>query len=55
MSESAVSGSAFPQVSSALQPQQERLPVGMAVLTIVGASGLLWIGIYAGVSFLIGL
>ena len=55
MSESALSSAAFPQVASATHAQQpERLPVGMAVLTIIGASSLLWVGIYAGFRFLTG-
>lgn len=54
MSESTLNPSTFSQAASATGAQPERLPVGMAVLTIVAASGLLWVGIYAGIRYLMG-
>jgi hypothetical protein len=54
MSESALSSATFPQAASAAYPEPERLPIGMVWLTIVSASCLLWVGIYASVHFVFG-
>jgi hypothetical protein len=53
MSESTLNSATFPQ-TDALGADSERLPVGMAVLTIFGASSLLWLGLYAGFQYLVG-
>lgn len=53
MSESTLSSTAFPQ-TDILGADAERLPVGMAMLTILGASSLLWLGLYAGFRYLVG-
>ena len=54
MSEFALFSAAFPQAAPTAQRHPERLPIGMAVLTIVSASSLLCVGIVAGVHFLFG-
>lgn len=53
MSESTLNSVTFPQATT-LEADSERLPVGMAMLTIFGASSLLWLGLYAGFHYLIG-
>jgi hypothetical protein len=53
MSEYTLSSTAFPQAQTA-GAKSDRLPVGMAVLTIFGASSLLWLGLYAGYRYLVG-
>ena len=53
MSEFTLSSAAFPQAETAAA-EADRLPVGMAMLTIFGASSLLWLGLYAGYSYLVG-
>ena len=54
MSESALSSAAFPQIASAAYREPERLLVGMVWLTIVSASSLLGVGIYASIHFVFG-
>jgi hypothetical protein len=54
MSEHTLSSVTFPQAASAVELQPERLPAGIAVLTIVAASSLLWIVIFAAFRFMLG-
>ena len=56
MSEQTLSSVTFPQAILVAEPQPAgRFSIAMAVLTIVLASSLLWIGIYAVIRFIFGL
>lgn len=54
MSEHTLASSNFPQAIPAAGLEPKRLPVGVAMLTVALASGLVWAGIYATLRSLVG-